>query len=228
MWSAKIGGVRDPLERYHDVVRDHEQLVTPRLAQLRREVEETMGELRRLERRHLTRQRKALAMLRDRLRQDARFVLRSVKFAVFAEQLVQSSGWLPPGLRAPLERDPTAWSLDALPLPLLIARCESVQQEGYEGEHDCLQDVLSLDLRVGSIDLHTELERGRRSLSDGFREVPLVYQHQELAFQLDDHLGQLDLGEAATRRLSCEVAAVVLYAAPILLEEPSGASFSYP
>jgi len=228
MWSAKISGVRDPLEQYHDVVRDHEQLVGPKLKEIRREVEAALGELRRLERRHLTRQRRALAEVRERLRRDARFVLRSVKFAVFAEGLAQASGRLPPALQVALPRDPTTWALEALPLPVAVAGCEAIQEEGYEGEHDCLRDVLGLGLRVGSVSCNLEIERGRRSLTQGFSGVPLVYQHQELAFQLDEHLQKLDLGETPTHRLSCEVAAIALYATPILLEEPAGVSFSYP
>lgn len=230
MWSAKICGnnAKNPLEWYHEAVRSHEELVGPELEQLRREVEARLDELKRKERRHLSRQRKALSALREQLRRDARFVLRSLRFSVFAENLSKASSRLPSPLRVSLPRDPASWSLGALPLPVAVVRCESEQEEDYEDEHDCLRDVLSLGLRVGSAPVDASLERGRRSLSGGHSEVPLVYQHQELSLQLYEPLVALDLGEQATRSLCHEVAAVALYAAPILLEEPSGVSFSYP
>lgn len=220
--------LRDPLEQYHSVVREHDELVGPRLEQIRKEVDQKLDELRRLERRHLTRQRRALASLRQQLRTDARFVLRSVKFALFAEQLRQAGEALPEPVRAPLPRDPAQWGLGAMPLPVAVVACEAEQEEGYEDEHDCLRDLLTLRVRVGSLTVPAQLERGQRSLTEGFREVALVYQHRELAFLLEDHLQELSLGEGATRHLASEIAAVVLYAAPILLEDPAGASFSYP
>ena len=218
----------DPLEQYHEVLRDHEQLVAPRLEQLRREVDEAIDELRRLERRHLNRQRRALTSLRSQLRQDARFVLRSTKFAAFAEGLSQATTALPGELGEPLKSDPASWVLGTIPLPVAIEVCESIQEEGYEGEHDCLRDVLSLGLRLGATTMRVELERGLRLLTGGQQPVPLVYQHHELGFILAEHLDSLGLDEATTRRLGREVAAVALYAAPILLQELTGASFSYP
>ena len=104
----------DPLEQYHEVLRDHEQLVAPRLEQLRREVDEAIDELRRLERRHLSRQRRALSSLRAQLQQDARFVLRSTKFAAFVEGLSQAAAATLPGeLGEPLPVDPSTWALAA-------------------------------------------------------------------------------------------------------------------
>lgn len=220
--------VNDPLEQYHEVLRDHEQLVAPRLEQLRREVDEAIDELRRLERRHLSRQRRALTSLRAQLRQDARFVLRSTKFAAFARDLIESARALPAELGEPLALDPAGWALATASLPVAIEVCESIQEEGYEGEHDCLRDVLGLELSLGSGRVRVEIERGLRLLTGGQQPVPLVYQHHELGFVLAEHLSSLGLDETTARRLGREAAAVALYAAPILMQGPTGASFSYP
>ena len=219
----------DPLEQYHEVLRDHEQLVAPRLEQLRREVDEAIDELHRLERRHLSRQRRALTSLRTQLQQDARFVLRSTKFAAFVEALIQSAmATLPGELGEPLSGDPAGWVLGSTSWPVAIEVCESIQEEGYEGEHDCLRDVLGLGLRLGATSVRVEVERGLRLLTGGQQPVPLVYQHHELGYVLSEHLASLGLDDETTRRLGREVAAVVLYAAPILLQEPTGTSFSDP
>jgi hypothetical protein len=117
--------------------------------------------------------------------------------------------------------------LDTLPLPLQIRGGELRQQQGYEEEHDCLRDLLAVRIHLGPLSVSAEVEQRARLLGE-VREVPLAYQHQELSFALGEHLEKLDLGEALSRTLSREVAAVVLYAAPMLLEEPSGVTFSYP
>jgi hypothetical protein len=230
MWSARISGcnTRDPLEQYHSVLQRHEALVRPRLDQLRQEVDATLSELRRLEHQHLDQQRQALSELRTRLRQDARFVLHAAPFGPFLARLEETSKTLPPALRVALPQKPARWVLDTLPLPLQLRSCELQQHQGYEEEHDCLRDLLLWKLHMGPLPVHIELERGVRLLGEAFRETPLVYQHQELAFSLEEHLGKLDLGEAVTRTVSREVAAVVLYATPILLEEPTSVTFSYP
>ncbi|MCU0658970.1 MAG: hypothetical protein MUF64_28065 [Polyangiaceae bacterium] len=230
MWSARISSTHasDPLEQYHATLRRHEALVRPRLDRLRRDVDATLSELRRQEAQHLSRQRQALAELRAHLAEDARFVLRSLPFALFAERLLDGSSRLPPPLRVLLPRDPSSWALGSLPLALQLLSCSLLQEPGYEEEHDCLRDFLQWKLHMGPLQAEVRVERGHRSLGEGFREVPLVYQHQELTFALEEHLQKLDLGESIARTLSWEVAAVALHAAPMFLNEPEGASFSYP
>jgi exonuclease VII large subunit len=227
MWSARIGGTgtRDPLEQYHSVLQRHEALVKPQLDQLRQAIDHTLSELRRLEEQHLDQQRRALAELRARLRLDARFVLHAAAFRGFLGRLEDER--LPPAFRVTFPADPARWVLDTLPLPLQLRGGERRQQQDYEEEHDCLRDLLAVRIHLGPLSVSAEVEQRARLLGE-VREVPLAYQHQELSFALGEHLEKLDLGEALSRTLSREVAAVVLYAAPMLLEEPSGVTFSYP
>ena len=231
MWSARIISgtqVIDPLDDYHAAVERHEALVRPRLARLRQEVDTRLSELRRLEARHLARQREALGELRLRFAEDARFVLRSLPFALFAERLGLAEARLPSSLRGDLPRDPARWALASLPIPLAISSCERAQEAGYEGEHDCVRELVRWGLRVGPLAVEAQVEQGCRSLREGFHEVPLVYQHQELSFAVEEHLEALDLGAVATRTVSREVAAVALYVAPMLVLEPERVTFSYP
>lgn len=228
MQNAKHSPGRDPLARYQELVREHSALVAPRLEQIRRSVDQALDEVHRLEREHLKERRRALSSLQARLRRDARFVLRSVKFAVFAERLGQGASRLPVWLGAPLPQDPASWLAGALPFPVGVVASSLVQEQGYEEEHDCIRDLLAIELQVGPLRLRATLERSQRSLLGATSEVPLVYQHQELSFQLEEQLRPLGLGDPSTRSFALEIAALALYAAPILLESPAGTSFSYP
>lgn len=229
MWSTAIreNEVWDPLEQYHETIQRHETLIRPQLDRLREQMDASLSKLRRQEQQHLLEQQQALVELRKRLLLDARFVLHSSRFLRFVEQIDHTARQLPPALRMPLSKALNEWIVESLPLPLQILSCQVDLQRDYEEERDCVREVFIWSIRIGVLSISTKIERKTRFLGE-HREVPLVYQHQELSFNIAEHLQKFDLAEMLTRQLACEIAAVLLYTAPLLLSEPRSLVLLYP